>query len=72
MIAGRAAALWLGLVQAALNVIAAGIVVYTGTPLTAESLALFAALNGVGAAIVAVVANQGVTGTWVGKMPMGK
>ena len=69
MIAGRAAALWLGLIQAALNVVAAGIVVYTGTPLTAEALALFAALNGVGAAIVAVVANQGMTGTWISKGP---
>jgi hypothetical protein len=68
MIAGRAAALWLGLIQAGLNAVAAAIVVITGTPLTAEMLGLFAALNAVGAAIVAVVANQGSTGTWLGKV----
>lgn len=67
MIAGRAAALWLGLIQAVINVIAAAVVLITGTPLTVEMLGLFAALNAAGAAIVAVVANQTTTGTWISR-----
>ena len=67
MIAGRPSALWLGLIQAGLNVIAAFIVVSTGHELDTQTLALFAAFNALGAAVIAVLANVAVTGTFFGR-----
>ncbi len=67
MIYGRPAALWGGLVQAVLNVIGAIIVVYTGQQLTAELVALFAALNALGLTVIGVLANQAVNGSSFGR-----
>lgn len=58
MILGRNAGLWGGLVQSALNVAAAVVVVLTNTNLSAPDVALFAALNAFGLAVVAVLANS--------------
>lgn len=58
MILGRNAGLWAGLSQAAINVVALGLVVATGHPLTADVLALFAGVNALGAVLVAIVANE--------------
>jgi len=58
MIAGRNSGLWAALVQAFLNVVAAGYVVFSGVShLSAPDVAFFAALNAFGLAIVGVVAN---------------
>ncbi len=67
MIAGRPTALWLGLLQAVLNVVAVIVVIYTGHELDAQMLALFAALNALGAAVIAILANVAVTGTFFGR-----
>lgn len=67
MIYGRPTALWLGLLQAVLNVVAAIWIVSTGQPLTEQLIALFAALNTLGAAIVAVLANVTVNGSFFGR-----
>lgn len=67
MIYGRPTALWLGLLQAVLNVIAAIWIVATGQPLTEQLIALFAALNTLGAAVVAVLANVTVNGSFFGR-----
>lgn len=58
MILGRNPGLWYGLIQAALNVAAAILVVVTNQPVSPAGVALFAALNGFGAAIVGVIANS--------------
>lgn len=57
MILGRNAGLWAGLVQSGLNVAAAVLVVATNAALTSGEVALFAALNAFGLAVVAVIAN---------------
>lgn len=57
MILGRNAGLWAALVQSGLNVAAAIIVVATNQPLSPADVALFAALNAMGLAIVGVIAN---------------
>ena len=58
MIAGRNSGLWAALIQAFLNVVAAGYVVFSGVShLSAPAVAFFAALNAFGLAIVGVVAN---------------
>lgn len=67
MILGRSTALWVGLVGAVLNVVGLVIVVMTGTPLDANTVALFAGINGLALAVIGVVANVAVTGTFFGR-----
>ena len=69
MIGGRATALWAGLLGALINVVGLAIVVATNQPLNAQVVALFAGLNALGLAIIGVIANQSVTGSYIGKMP---
>ena len=59
MILDRPAALWLGLVVAAVNVA----VVVIGVPWTGEQVAI---VNAFAAAVIAVLANKGVTGSLLG------
>ena len=61
MIWGRPVPLWLGILQAVLNVAGAAIVVMTGQPVTEAVVTLFTTLNALGAAIIAVVANVQIT-----------
>lgn len=58
MILGRNPALFVGLGQAALNVIAAILVVATNQPISPAEAALFAAVNAFLIALVAVIANE--------------
>ncbi len=67
MILGRPTALWAGLVAAVLNVIGLVIVVMTGQPLNADTVALFAGLNALALAVIAILANVAVTGTFTGR-----
>jgi hypothetical protein len=62
MILGRSPALTLGLIVAGINVA----VIVAGVPLTGEQVAV---LNAFGAAVVAVVANVGATGSLLGAGP---
>lgn len=57
MILGRNAGLWASFVQAALNVLAAAVVVSSGHDLTAATAALFVTLNAFGAITVGLIAN---------------
>ncbi len=57
MILGRNAGLWAALVQAALNVAAAGVIVATGQDLSPAAVGLFAAVNALGLAVVGLLAN---------------
>lgn len=57
MILGRNPGLWAGLVQAGLNLVAAGVVVVTGHDMTAADLALFAAANAFGTVVIGLIAN---------------
>jgi len=67
MIAGRPTALWAGLFGAVLNLIAIGWSVYTNAELTPEMVALFAALNAVGLAVIGILANVAVNGSMLGR-----
>lgn len=58
MILGRSALLWGALLQGALNLVMAGIVVATGQPLGPDVVALFAAGNAFGLAIIGIIANE--------------
>lgn len=69
MIAGRPAALWAGLAQAGINLAALGWTAFTGDALTGDQVAFFAGANALAAAIVAVLANQAVTGSLLGARP---
>lgn len=66
MIAGRPAALWVGMLQAAINLVSLGYVAFTGSPLTPEQTQFFIGANALAAAFVAVLANQAVTGSYLG------
>lgn len=66
MIYGRPAALWLGLVQAAINLAAFGFVAFTGNELSGQQAQFFIGLNALGGAIVALLANQAVNGSLLG------
>jgi hypothetical protein len=67
MIAGRPTALWAGLVGAVLNVAGIVYVVVTNTPLDANMVALFAAINGLALAVIGILANQAVNGSAFGR-----
>jgi hypothetical protein len=54
MILNRVSTLWLTVIQAAINLVAAAYSLATGTPLDAT---LLVALNGFAAAIIALIAN---------------
>jgi hypothetical protein len=54
MLLNRVSALWLATLQAAIDLVAAGFVLVTGTPLDAG---LVIALNGFAAAFIALIAN---------------
>ena len=69
MIYGRSKALWAGLVGAVINVVGLVVVLVTGQPLTAEVVALFAGLNGLALAVIGMLANESVTGTYLGRDP---
>lgn len=63
MILGRATALWAGLLGAALNVAGLVLVVASGHTLDANVVALFAGIDGLGLALIGILANVAVTGT---------
>ena len=67
MIYGRPTALWAGLLGALLNLVAIGWSVYTNAELTPEMVALFAALNAVGLAVIGILANTAVNGSLFGR-----
>jgi hypothetical protein len=69
MIAGRSTALWAGLIGAVLNLLALGWVAFSGQEMTQEMAAFFAAANSLALAIIALLANQSATGTWIGRAP---
>lgn len=69
MIYGRSTALWAGLVAAVLNCIGLLWVVMSGAPLDANTVALFAGINALALAIIGVLANVSVTGTYFGRGP---
>lgn len=58
MILGRNAGLWAAVVQAALNVLAATLVIVNGRDLTPAELALFAAVNVFCGLVVGLIANE--------------
>jgi hypothetical protein len=67
VILGRATALWAGLVGAVINVVGLVLVIVTNQPLTPEIVALFAGINGLALALIGVLANVAVTGTYFGR-----
>ena len=67
MIAGRPTSLWAGLVAALLNVIGLVYVVVTATPLDANMVALFAGLNALALAVIGILANSAVNGSYFGR-----
>ena len=69
MIAGRATALWAGLVTAVLNVIGLVYVVATNAPLDPTMVALFAGLNALALAVIGLLANSVATGSYFGRAP---
>jgi hypothetical protein len=69
MIAGRPTALWAGLATAVLNVIGLVYVVATNSPLDATMVALFAGLNALALAVIGVLANSAVNGSYFGRAP---
>jgi len=69
MIGGRSTALWAGLVGSILNLLALGWVAFSGQQMTTEMVAFFAAANSLALAVIALLANQSATGTWIGRAP---
>ena len=69
MIYGRPKALWAGLVGAVINVVGLVLVLVTGQELTAEVIALFAGLNGLALAVLGMLANEAVNGSYLGRDP---
>ena len=69
MIAGRSTALWAALVAAVLNCIGLAWVVMSGVPLDANTVALFAGINALALAVIGVLANVSVTGTYFDRGP---
>jgi hypothetical protein len=67
MIAGRPTALWAGLVAAVLNCIGLVYVVVTATPLDANMVALFAGINALALAIIGILANSAINGSYFGR-----
>jgi hypothetical protein len=67
MILGRAKELWAGLLTALLNLVGAGIILASGLPLDAATVAVFAAVDGVVLAVLGILANQNATGTAFGR-----
>jgi hypothetical protein len=67
VIYGRPTALWAGLLGALLNLVAIGWSVATNAELTPEMVALFAAINAVGLAVIGILANVAVNGSMLGR-----
>jgi hypothetical protein len=67
MIAGRPTSLWAGLVAAVLNCIGLVYVAVTATPLDANMVALFAGLNALALAVIGILANSAVNGSYFGR-----
>jgi hypothetical protein len=67
VIAGRPTSLWAGLVAAVLNCIGLVYVVVTATPLDATMVALFAGLNALALAVIGILANSAVNGSYFGR-----
>lgn len=67
MIWGRPTALWAGLLGAVLNLLAIAWSVYTNAELTPQMIALFAAFNSLGLAVIGILANVAVNGSMLGR-----